>query len=260
MQPILIQGAMQIEIENIISKIKNKEIRKFCGITFYEGLINYVPVVVQKTGIGIINTAMATTIGINNYDPKLIINQGCAGACNKGLHTGDIIIGENCININSNKTPNLKDNEGSNSLKWELYNFYEDEENYSQSKNDNKEIEEKNRQKLNTYKKVSSDKYLIGELRKYFENNNNVYYGTLGSGDIWDNENDRINLLNRKYNILSEDMETIAAYIVCEKLNVPKIGIRMISNNKLTDESYNAESLLRLKDFQEEIVKIINIL
>lgn len=267
MQPILIQGAMLKEIENIISKLKNMEIRKFCGITFYEGTIDYIPIVIEKTGIGLINTAMATTIAINNYDPKIIINQGCAGACTPVFHIGDIIIGENCININSNKTPNLKEKEGSNSLKWELYNFYEDEQDYQLNEN-NKTIENKTIKnvdlKLNTYKKIKSDQYLIEALKidgnRSSSWKDSIYFGTIGSGDIWDNEYDRIELLNKKYNVLCEDMESIAAYTICEKLNVPILGIRMISNNKLINEEYNNQSLEKLKDFQEKIVEIIKII
>lgn len=118
MQPILIQGAMHKEIETIISQMKNIEKKQFCNVTFYEGTIEYISVVVEETGIGIINATIATTIAINNYDPRMIINQGCAGACSKELHVGDIVIGNDCININSNITPDLKENMGSNSLAW----------------------------------------------------------------------------------------------------------------------------------------------
>lgn len=90
--------------------------------------------------------------------------------------------------------------------------------------------------------------------------NNRIFYGTIGSGDIWDNEIDRINMLNKKYDVLCEDMESIATYAVCQKLNVPVLGIRMISNNKLTNEAYDDKSLAKLKEFQEVIIKILNLI
>ncbi len=237
MQAILIQGAMDNEIDYLVSKIANKRIRKIGNIYFYEGNIEYKPVIIEKTGIGIINATIATTVAINNYDPMIIINQGCAGGCSSNLHIGDIVIGEDCININSNRTPCLLENEGSNSLNWKLQNF------------ESENIE-----------KLFANKFTISKLKDNFVYDRKLKYGTIGSGDIWDNEIDRINLLNNKYGVLCEDMETFAVYSTCNQFNIPVIGIRMISNNRLTGEDYNLESLKKLRDFQDTITNILSLI
>ncbi len=46
---------------------------------FYKGTLHGYPIVVAKTGKGLENTAAATTIGIERYHPRLIINQGTSG-------------------------------------------------------------------------------------------------------------------------------------------------------------------------------------
>ena len=46
---------------------------------FYKGTINDYPVVVSVTEIGMTNAAVATTLGIENFNPIAIINQGTAG-------------------------------------------------------------------------------------------------------------------------------------------------------------------------------------
>ena len=119
-QLILIQGAMDIEINYFISILENKKFTQIAGYEFYEGTINNRQIVVSKTLIGTINATMATTIGIINFKPNIVINQGIAGAHRENLHIGDIILGEKCCNINSCKMPAKNKGEGSNPFEWEL--------------------------------------------------------------------------------------------------------------------------------------------
>lgn len=102
---VLIQGAMDIEIECLLSKLKNRKDITIAGYEFYEGSINNIEVVISKTLVGTINSTMATTIGVINFHPNIVINQGIAGAHRTDLHIGDIIVGEKCCNINSYKMP-----------------------------------------------------------------------------------------------------------------------------------------------------------
>jgi adenosylhomocysteine nucleosidase len=76
-----------------------------------------------------INAAVATHIAIEKYNPIAIINEGTAGGHGRNVHKGDIVIGKKCINILSSQIPFKKENEGSNSLDWELVNFISGEEN-----------------------------------------------------------------------------------------------------------------------------------
>lgn len=219
-KPILIQTAMEIECQEILKQLTECEEIEIKGYKFYQGLIDNYPVIVSLSKVGLINTSSSITIAITTYNPIAIINLGIAGATSKKLHIKDIIIGECCVNINSYRTPPLKENEGSNPNKWELLTFLSGEE--------DRLIEQKANSKLiKIAKEISTKEY------------HTIYYGKIGSGDCWNREVDRILYLNQKYNILCEDMETIATYTLANNWNIPVISLKMISDNSLIEEEYN---------------------
>lgn len=228
---ILIQGARDIEIQYIIDLLHNRKNDKILEYEFYEGTINNIKVVVSKTLVGTINATIATNIGITNFNPDIVINQGIAGAHKENLHIGDIVIGEKCCNINSYKMPIKPKGEGSNPFEWELN------------------------------KRAKEIKYADSELVDIFEqsfNNyskNKIYKGILGSGDVFNREYDRIIWINKIFNNLCEDMESIGTYSVCNKFKIPCIGIRIISNNELLLEELNKEKAVEL---QKMLVDTLN--
>ena len=99
--------------------MKNIKTYNIAGYDFYKGKINDIKVIISKTLVGTINSTMATTIGIINFHPNIVINQGIAGAHREDIHIGDIIIGEKCCNINAYKMPIKAKGEGSNPFEWE---------------------------------------------------------------------------------------------------------------------------------------------
>ena len=209
---ILIQGAMDIEVEYLISKLSNVEEQEISGFQFYVGIINNLKIIVSKTNIGTINATMATSIGVIIFKPDIVINQGIAGSHRPDIHIGDIIIGEKCCNINSYSMPQKIEGEGSNPFEWEPNKRAKDVK--------------------------YADKDVLKDVKKYFEENNvrQTYVGIIGSGDVFSREIDRINWINKKFNNLCEDMESIGTYSVCSSFNIPCIGIRIISNNEITNE------------------------
>ena len=218
---ILIQGALDIETQYIINLLSEKSIREIAGYEFYEGTINHMKIVVSKTLVGTVNSTMATTIGIINFNPDMVINQGIAGAHTKNLHVGDIVIGEKCCNINAYKMPIKNKGEGSNPFEW-------------QPNKRAMEIQYANLQ-------------LVDIVVKNLVSKNKIYRGILGSGDVFNREYDRIVWVNKIFNTLCEDMESIGTYSVCNKFKIPCIGIRIISNNELLKEELNKEKATELQ-------------
>lgn len=235
---ILIQGAMQIEIEYLLNKMEDLEKTIIQGYEFYKGKIDNTLVVVSKTNVGLIENAIATYIGITNFKPIAVINQGTAGACSKNIHNYDIVVGEKCININSYITKHKDEGQGSFALDWELLTFKDGKDELIELK--------ANENLLSTVLKCSKS-YKKGKVKS----------GIIGSGDVWDNEIDRIKWFNEKYDVLCEDMETISTYSVCNKLNTPVIGIRIISDNELTGEKYNKNIAIEVQKYVVEIIKTL---
>lgn len=237
-RPILIQGAMQVEIAFLLEQLQEKVEVKIHEYTFWKGMLKGYPVIISKTEIGSIHATTATTIGILEFRPCIIINQGIAGACQRGIHKFDVVFGKSCVNTNCYKTGSRKQGEGSNSLEWELITFTSDDE-------------EKKEETL------QADSYLLNIAKEaaYGYSKGNVHYGILGSGDCWNREIDRIDWIYKKTNIACADMESIGVYSVANRLNIPVLGIRVMSDNELLQEEYDRETSIEAQRITLDVVR-----
>lgn len=84
-------GALNEELEVILEDVKELEEVKLKVRTFYRGKINNKDVVVVLAGIGKVNAAITTSLLIENFDVKNIINIGVAGGIN-GVKHKDVVI------------------------------------------------------------------------------------------------------------------------------------------------------------------------
>lgn len=227
---ILLQGAMDCEIEYFIKNLTDIEKVVIYGYEFYKGKLNNIDITVSKTFMGTINSTIATIIGINTFKPDLVINQGIAGSHKRNIHVGDIIIGESCCNINSYSMPVKGKGEGSNPFEWEV----------------NKKDKEK----------ILADKELVELFKLKLPSycNNKVYVGNIGSGDVFNRETDRIDWISQKIFTDCEEMESIGVYTACQRMKTPCIGIRIISNNELVGEELDENQAIVL---QKNIIKFL---
>ena len=220
-RPILIIAAMEDTEMNLLkNKLNNAKRIKNKICTFIEGEMFDNSVVLCTSNIGIINAASSLTLAIEKYNPKIIINEGLAGGYGENVHTGDIVIGTDAININSFETEKRKIGEGM-TQEHELVSFLIGEKNHLIPKKADDEL-------IEIAKKLS--KKVNGRC---------IHFGRIGSGDVWNKEADKIMHLYKKYGVLCEDMETISIYTVANKYNIPCISIRGISNNEVLNEEYN---------------------
>lgn len=211
MKTILVQGAMMREIEQLTENLPEGKKTKYNGYFFYETSLNNTQIIISQTKMGIMNACIATQLAIEKYQPDLVINQGTAGAHVRDLTVGDIIIGETAVYINSIRTPARKKGEGSNAMDWH-------------PGNSSSFIINADPQLLQ----------LVGKFSSQISYDGKIICGRLGSGDLFSKETDRIDLLHSQLGELSEDMESVAVYKVCQTFDVPVIGIRVISNNEIT--------------------------
>jgi len=235
-KPILLQGAMEVEVKYFKEILSNLEEIEIHGYKFYKGIYEEYPIVISKTNVGLMEGTLATYIGITNFNPVAIINQGTAGGCSKNAHNYDIVLGEKCININSYITKRREETQGSMPLEWELLTFKDGKDELIELEADNTLLD-----------------IALKCANKY--NKGNVMDSTIGSGDVWDNEIDRIKWFNEKYNVECEDMETISTYNVCKKLNIPVLGIRVISDNEILKEEYDKNIGIESQKYTIEVVK-----
>ena len=231
---ILIQTAMEVECKEIINNMFNITTTIIQGYKYYEGTFQGRKIVISLSKVGLIHASSSLTLAIEKYKPNIILNIGIAGATSEILHTKDIVIADSIININSYLTPLKEKNQGTNPNEWELLTFLSGEKDRLIEQSTNKEL-------LEITKKILKEK--------------NIHIGKIGSGDVWNREVDRILYLNQKYNILCEDMESIATYTIGNNNNIPVISIKMISDNILTKEEYQREVGVELQKVIIEYVK-----
>lgn len=223
---ILIQGAMEEEIAILIDKLENKVCEKINGYKYYTGKIEEKEVIISLTQIGIINSTISTMIALNNYDIELVINQGIAGSHRRNIDVGDIVVATKIINNNS-FTTNKRDI-GSNSLEWEF------------GKNDFE---------------IDTNSKLIEIAKGIKFSNSNIHFGTIGSGDIFNREKERIEYISDKKDTLCEEMEGYGIYRVCKIYNIPCIGIRAISNNELLEKPLDKTTAIISQQFVLELLR-----
>lgn len=237
-RPIMIIAAMENSELNIlkdeaenITEVQEKTCK------FYEIQMYGYPVILCCSKIGCIQASAAITLAIMKYHPIAIINEGLAGAHGKDIRKHDLVIGTEIVNIHSIRTPKCKESEGVNPLNWELITFITGED-------DKMKIEKANESLVKCVRNIETE-YTKGK----------VVYGRIGSGDVWNNEADRILYLNKEYKTLCEEMEGIAVYQIANQHQIPVIDIRVISNNEVLGEKYDITTGKDLQVFIKKLVK-----
>lgn len=90
-------GAMEEELETLLSTLEGKTCSSHSGSTFYQGILEGLPVVLVQCGIGKVNAAICTQILIDLYGVTHILNTGIAGSLNPQLDIGDLVISRDAM-------------------------------------------------------------------------------------------------------------------------------------------------------------------
>ena len=97
-------GAMNEEIELLLSELKGREDLTYPGVTLHRGRLDGVPVLVTKGGIGKVNAAMTATYLLVNGASRVIFT-GVAGGVHPELRVGDIVVSTDCVQHDVDVTP-----------------------------------------------------------------------------------------------------------------------------------------------------------
>ncbi len=224
MKRVLIQGAIESEVSYYLEQSCFRDVVAVerNGFLFYEAQTDGLEVIVQLTKMGMVHAAMATMTAIYEFRPDIIVNQGTAGAQVEALSSGDMVIGQRAVNVHSIEMPKRGYGEGIAPVDW--------------------------RGMATEY--LEADKglvHLFAEGIGEHTRTGTVIAGTLGSGDLFSKEKDRIMWLHETFGNVSEDMESFAVYAACRECQIPCVSIRVISNNELLDEDYDKDTAIELQ-------------
>ena len=239
-QPVMIGGAMTIESQVMMDALEDPQLIELEGYLFVKGKINGYPVVAYKTEVGMVNATMSTLLGILEFNPRAVINNGTSGGHDYALHTGDIVLGGKIVNINSFKTDHLDEGAGfaPETWSWRTTTIRVNGE----------------------FTKVSaleSDPELLALAQTIPYTKGNLVVGVIGSGDVWNREIDRILDIHADFGTSCEEMETFAIAQVCAQLNIPFLGTRILSNTELYMEDFKPETGI---DNQEYVLDLVEAL
>ena len=85
-------GAMNTEVETLISSLTDRQETTIAGSRFYSGKLGSTEAVVVMCGIGKVAAAICAQALIDTFHPDVLINTGVAGGVADGLAQGDLVI------------------------------------------------------------------------------------------------------------------------------------------------------------------------
>lgn len=94
---IVILGAMDSEIDEFLSRLENTQQHHWNGYTQHRGELEGVPVVVSKSGVGKVMSAMVTQHLIDRYTPRAVIFTGLAGSLRAHIDIGDTLVAADLV-------------------------------------------------------------------------------------------------------------------------------------------------------------------
>lgn len=90
-------GAMQVEVEILLSRMENKTERTVAGSEFFEGTLEGLPVVVVQCGVGKVNAALCAQILRSCFGVTHLVNTGIAGSLCAQLDIGDLVVSQDAM-------------------------------------------------------------------------------------------------------------------------------------------------------------------
>ena len=220
-------GAINEEVEAIISEMSEIKKEITLGMTFYIGKFMGKDIVFVQSGIGKVNAAITATILIERYSVEKVIFSGVAGSLDERMKIGDVVIGTDIVQHDVDATEfGYKKGQIPQVSVWSF----------------------------------KSDIDLIEKSKKIKNKNLKLFYGRVITGDQFINKKDDKIKLGLEFEALCVDMESGAVAQVYYKLNKKFLIIRSISDS-ITDEStieYNEFVKLAANNSKEILKEILS--
>ena len=222
-QPVVIQGAMEVETADLIKQMTEAREEPFGPWRCVRGLVDGHPVVVSETQWGMANAAALAALAIERYAPAAIISQGTAGAHDPALAVYDIVLGARTVNESAWQSRYRAAGEGApmEELK-QLGVFAWD----AQAGKFTQEVYHEADAALLAAAQEAAADYRKGR----------VTFGTIGTSDSWNCAVDRVRFLHAFYGTACEEMEGDVVAQIAQSFGVPFLDVRIISNSILKNQ------------------------
>jgi len=210
-----IMGAMPEEISGVVSLLANKTDVVISGRKYYSGDINSIKTVVVVSGWGKVAAAATVSTLIHKFGIDELIFTGVAGAINKELNIGDIVIGQRLVQHDMDARPFIPQYE----IPLLQKTFFEcGEEQLLIAKNAAANL-------LSNHVLGKEDMHAFNIVSP------KLFVGDIASGDQFiSDKTKKEELLKNLTGILCVEMEGAAVAQVCYESNIPFTIIRTISD------------------------------
>ncbi|MBU3015738.1 5'-methylthioadenosine/adenosylhomocysteine nucleosidase [Poseidonibacter lekithochrous] len=212
MTKLAIMGAMEEEIEPLLSHFTNVNVVEFANNKYYE--VNYkgLDIVIAYSKIGKVFASLTATTMCEKFGCDTLLFSGVAGAINPELKIGDLIIADKLcqhdLDITAFGHPNGFVPGGS------------------------------------VFVETSKDLRKVAiEVAK--ENNLKVIEGTIATGDQFVHSTERKDFIESTFKADALEMEGASVAVVCDALNVPFFILRAISDSADMDAGFDFDEFLK---------------
>lgn len=210
---IAVIGAMEQEVELLRGALQNTKTETIANSEYTTGTYEGKEVVLLKSGIGKVNAAMSTTILLEKYNPKVVINTGSAGGFDATLKVGDIVISDEVRHHDVDVT----------AFGYEIGQMAGMPASY------------KSDEKLMEVAKQAVEE--VGE--------HNYSVGLICSGDVFMSNPERVETVRKDFPTMKAvEMEAAAVAQVCHQFNTPFVVIRALSDIAGQESSMSFDEFL----------------
>jgi len=238
---IVVQGAVDTELQPLLAALADRETLQIAAWTFWRGQLGRKRVVVSRTEVGPMNASVATTLAIVHFRPRLIINQGTAGALDPSLKVYDIVAGEATVDYGAFRSTHADAGAGVSQSRWTPLSHW--------LRLDGKERVE--------FKQFRGDADALATVLETPNPRGRVVKGVIGSAFEFNREIDRLVWANKTYGAVSEDMESAFAGGTATGFGVRFMAIRIISDSEFHSPEFQRVAGEYCASFVVEVVRRI---
>lgn len=210
---IAVIGAMEQEVELLRAALQNTQTETIANSEYTTGTYEGKEVVLLKSGIGKVNAAMSTTILLEKFNPKVVINTGSAGGFDAALKVGDIVISDEVRHHDVDVT----------AFGYEIG------------------------QMAGMPAAYKSDEQLMEVAKQAVKEagEHNYSIGLICSGDVFMSNPERVEAVRKDFPAMKAvEMEAAAVAQVCHQFNTPFVVIRALSDIAGQESSMSFDEFL----------------
>ena len=212
MTKLAIMGAMEEEIEPLLSHFKEVNIVEFANNKYYEVSYNGLDIVIAYSKIGKVFASLTATTMIEKFGCDTLLFSGVAGAINPKLQIGDLIIADKLcqhdLDITAFGHPNGFVPGGS------------------------------------VFVETSKELRDIA-IEVASKNDLKVIVGTIATGDQFVHSTERKDFIESTFKADALEMEGASVAVVCDALDVPFFVLRAISDSADMDAGFDFDEFLK---------------